>query len=110
MLKFHRLAFGDTKFKDIPLIGSSLKEAKREARDALYARFTDMRAAGKSRQAPHSATLLDENDHVVARFEVQPAISGRGEQAMEIPPEIWLDRMPGTPSPEIRKRLQARDQ
>ncbi len=110
MLKFYRAAFGDTKYPDIPFPGSSLEEAKAEACEALFARFKDMKAAGKGREAPIGAALLDDNDDVIARFQVRPKINGRGgEEAVEMAPQIWRKNQPGKPSPEIRE-LQDRDQ
>jgi hypothetical protein len=105
-VKFHRVAFGDTKYKDVPIVSERLEELKEEAREGLFARFKDMKAAGKGSRAPHSAALLDENDHVIARFEVRPKVPGSGEEAVELPPEIWHDRMPGTPSAAIIESLQ----
>ncbi|QYA04529.1 hypothetical protein [Rhizobium sp. B21/90] len=106
-LKFYRVAFGDTKFTDIPLFGSPLPKLKEEACAALYARFSDMKTDGKGSQAPHTAALLDENEHVVARFEVRPVVQGRGgEEAVELASQLWLDRWPGTPSPAILQTFE----
>ncbi|OWK23330.1 hypothetical protein AJ87_36480 [Rhizobium yanglingense] len=99
-LKFYRAAFGDTKYKDIPLFGDNLDRVKEEACEALYSRFSDMKTAGRGSKAPNTAALLDEREQVVARFEVKTAVPGRGVQAAEIPAHLWLDRWPGVRAPE----------
>lgn len=104
-LKFYRVAFEDTKFKDIALIGDSLAEVKQEACEALYSRFKVMKTAGKDSKAPHTAALLNSNEHVIARFEVRPVVPGSGEKAVEVPPQLWLNRMPGTPSRSALENL-----
>ncbi|MGO7361618.1 hypothetical protein [Rhizobium leguminosarum] len=110
MLRFYRSRFGDTRYKDMPMVGSTLEEAKQEACEALNARFRDNRAAGRLRQAPYSAVLLDDLDHVIARFEYRPGTHDRPEGAYELPPEIWHDKMAGTPSSRIVESLDARSQ
>lgn len=104
-LKFYRAAFGDTKYKDIPLIGASLSAVKEEACEALYARFDDMKTAGKGSKAPHTAALVDEHGHVVARFQVKPVVPGSGTKAVEVPPKLWRDKMLGAPSPTVLESL-----
>ncbi|MDW9776423.1 hypothetical protein GOA89_32550 [Sinorhizobium meliloti] len=104
-LKFYRAAFGDTKYKDIPLIGHSLSGVKEEACEALFARFDDMKTAGKGSKAPHTAALVDEHGHVAARFEVKPVVPGSGTKAFEVPPKLWHDKMVGTPSPTVLESL-----
>ncbi|XOK15626.1 hypothetical protein ACI6PO_27720 (plasmid) [Agrobacterium tumefaciens] len=104
-LKFYRTAFDDTRYEDVPLFGHSLAEMKEEACEALYARFDDMKAAGKGSKAPYTAALLDEREYVVARFEVRPVVPGSGNKAFELPPNLWHDKMPGTPSPTVLESL-----
>ncbi|MBB4483207.1 MULTISPECIES: hypothetical protein [Rhizobium] len=101
MLKFYRAAFGDTKHTDVPLTGDDIAQVKEEACQALYTRFSDM----KGKKPPFMAALLDEHDHVVARFEVRPVVPGSGEKAFEVPPQLWHDKMQGTPSPKLRGDL-----
>ncbi|MEI3807594.1 hypothetical protein V6R85_24030 [Agrobacterium sp. CCNWLW32] len=107
ILKFYRVEFDDTAETDVPLIGDDLAELKTQACEALYTRFEDKASARRKRsKVPHHAAMLGEGDLVVARFRVEAA-SNRPQGAYEIPPHLWLDNMPGTPSPEIRERLQA---
>jgi hypothetical protein len=110
MLRLYRSRFGDTRYKDMPMVGSTLEKAKQEACEALNARFRDSRDAGRPRQAPYSAVLLDEQDLVIARFEYRPGTHYRLEGAYELPPEIWHGKMAGTPSPKIVEYLEARSQ
>ncbi|NKM36631.1 hypothetical protein [Rhizobium laguerreae] len=108
-LKFYRVAFGDTRFKDVSVVADTLAEVKEEACEALYSRFNDMKTAGRGSKAPYTAALLNKNEHVIARFEVRPVVPGSGEKAFEVPPQLWLDRMPGTPSPAVHENLYSSD-
>lgn len=99
-LKFYRVDFDDTAEKDVPLIGEDFAELKEQACEALTARFEDDAAARRKRsRAPHTAAILDEHQHVMARFRVE-----LDRKAVEIPPHLWLDRWPGTPAPEFRRK------
>lgn len=107
ILKFFRVEFGDTAEKDVPLIGDDLAELKAQACEALYTRFEDKDSARRKRsKVPHTAAILGEGDYVLARFRVEGGSPGRKQGAYEIPPHLWLDNMPGTPSPNLSQQAQ----
>lgn len=108
MLRFYRSRYGDTRYPDVPMVGSTLEEARQEACEALNARYRDNKQAGRLREAPYCAVLLDEAGQVVARFEYRPGTPDRPEGAYELPKEIWHDGMAGTPTDEIQQYLRDR--
>lgn len=112
ILKFYRVEFDDTAETDIPLYGDDLAELKVQACEALYNRFEDKASARRKRsKVPHHAALIGNGDLVVARFRVEGATAGRPQGAYEIPPYLWVDKMPGAASPEISDRsLQPEDE
>lgn len=106
LLRFYRVEFGDTAEKDVPLIGDDLAELKEQACEALTARFQDEAAARRKRsKVPHTAVILDKNEHVIARFQVDAS-----RKAAEIPHHLWHPKMAGTPTPELAEYLQERFQ
>lgn len=99
-LKFYRVHFDDTAEKNVPQIGEDLAALKEQACEALTARFEDDAAARRKRsRVPHTAVILDKHEHVIARFQVE-----LNRKTVEIPSYLWLDRWPGTPAPEFRRK------